>query len=154
MYTLRAERTAIMNELQEEMGSVKGGREFAGMREQHEQDVQAIGSRLRALQSYVETAEAELAVQEENSTRARAVLPAAARELATLALSFSENGQSEEAAALFAHSLAILESAFGSHQPELAAFKMEVQRIVDSGSAMTNRPTGLAADGGPDPYDA
>ena len=63
MYALRAERTSIMNELQEEMGSVKGGREFAEMREQHEQDVQAIGLRLRALQSYVETAEAELAVQ-------------------------------------------------------------------------------------------
>ena len=75
MYTLRAERTGIMSELQEEMGSVKGGREFAEMREQHEQDVQAIGLRLRALQSYVETAEAELAVQEENSTRARAVGP-------------------------------------------------------------------------------
>ena len=92
--------------------------------------------------------------QEENSTRARAVLPAAARELATLALSFSEGGQSEEAAALFAHSLAILEAAFGSQQPELAAFKMEVQRVVDSGSAATNRPTGNAADGGADPYDA
>ena len=60
-----------------------------------------------ALQSYVETAEAELAVQEENSTRARAVLPGAAREMATLALSFSEDGAPEEAAALFAPSLTV-----------------------------------------------
>jgi len=154
MYTLRAERTAIMSELQDEMGSVKGGREFGEMREQHEQDVQAIGLRLRALQSYVETAEAELAVQEENSTRARAVLPAAARELATLALGFSEGGASEEAAALFAHSLAILEAAFGSQQPELAAFKMEVQRVVDSGAATSRHQPSAAADGGADPYDA
>jgi len=153
MYSLRAERTGIMNELQEEMGSVKGGREFAEMREQHEQDVQAIGLRLRALQSYVETAEAELAVQEENSTRARAVLPGAAREMATLALSFSEDSQPEEAASLFAHSLTILEAAFGSQQPELAAFKMEVQRVVDSGNAAA--PSSAGAEGRPaDPYDA
>lgn len=153
MYSLRAERTTIMNELQEEMGSVKGGREFGDMREQHEQDVQAIGLRLRALQSYVETAEAELAVQEENSTRARAVLPGAAREMATLALSFSEDGAPEEAAALFAHSLTILEAAFGSQQPELAAFKMEVQRVVDSGAA-TAPPTGGEKAFSTDPYDA
>ena len=134
MYSLRAERTQIMGELQQEMGAVKGGREFAQQRQQHAEDVQAIGARLRSLQSYVETAEAELSQHEENSTKARAVLPGAARELATLALTFSEDGQQTEAAALFAHSLTILEAAFGSSQPELAAFKSEVQRVVDSGS--------------------
>ena len=134
MYSLRAERTAIMAELQNEMGSVKGGREFAQQRQQHAEDVQAIGARLRSLQSYVETAEAELSQHEENSTKARAVLPGAARELATLALTFSEDGQQGEAAALFAHSLTVLEAAFGSAQPELAAFKSEVQRVVDSGA--------------------
>ena len=99
MYSLRAERTAIMAELQNEMGSVEGGREFAQQRQQHAEDVQAIGARLRSLQSYVETAEAELSQHEENSTKARAVLPGAARELATLALTFSEDGQQGEAAA-------------------------------------------------------
>jgi hypothetical protein len=59
-YSLRAERQAIMQELQQEMGAVKGGREFAQQRQQHAEDVQAIGARLRSLQSYVETAEAEL----------------------------------------------------------------------------------------------
>ena len=59
----------------------------------------------------------------------------AARELATLALTFSEDGNQPEAAGLFAHSLTILEAAFGSAQPELAAFKSEVQRVVDSGAA-------------------
>merc|ERR1719181_2299286 len=104
-------------------------------RQQHAEDVQAIGARLRSLQSYVETAEAELSQHEENSTKARAVLPGAARELATLALTFSEDGNQAEAAGLFAHSLTILEAAFGSAQPELAAFKSEVQRVVDSGAA-------------------
>jgi len=154
MYTLRAERTAIMNQLQEQMGSVKGSREFAEMREQHEQDVEAIGLRLRALQSYVESAEADLAAQEENATRARAVLPAAARELAALALSFSEKGESEEAAALFAHSLAILEAAFGSKQPELAAFKMEVQRVVDSANNEANPQKHSLSEHDPSRYDA
>ena len=142
-----------MEELQQEMGSAKGGREFEEMRTSHEQDVQAIGMRLRALQSYVETAESELAVQEENCTRARAVLPAAARELATLALAFSEDGQPDEAAALFAHALTILESAFGSQQPELAAFKIEVQRVVESGHAAAAAKA-LTARGGNDSYDA
>ena len=100
------------------------------------------GARLRSLQSYVETAEAELSQHEENSTKARAVLPGAARELATLALTFSEDGQQGEAAGLFAHSLTILEAAFGSAQPELAAFKSEVQRVVDSGAAAQNGQTG------------
>jgi hypothetical protein len=140
MYSLRAERTAIMAELQSEMSSVKGGREFAQQRQQHAEDVQAIGMRLRSLQSYVETAEAELSLHEENSTKARAVLPGAARELATLALTFSEDGQQAEAAALFAHSLSILEAAFGATQPELASFKAEVQRVVDSG--VPAQPTG------------
>ena len=40
MYSLRAERTAIMAELQSEMSSVKGGREFAQQRQQHAEDVQ------------------------------------------------------------------------------------------------------------------
>lgn len=109
MYSLRAERGSIMEQLQSEMGAVKGGREFAQQRQQHSEDVQAIGARLRSLQSYVETAEAELSLHEESSTKARAVLPGAARELATLALTFSEDGQQAEAAALFAHSLTILE---------------------------------------------
>jgi hypothetical protein len=106
--------------------------------------VQAIGARLRSLQSYVETAEAELSQHEENSTKARAVLPGAARELATLALTFSEDGAQAEAASLFAHSLTILEAAFGSSQPELAAFKSEVQRVVDSGAATSPAPTKTA----------
>merc|ERR1719238_1438561 len=105
MYSLRAERQSIMQELQQEMGAVKGGREFAQQRQQHAEDVQAIGARLRSLQSYVETAESELSQHEENSTKARAVLPAAARELATLALAFSEENNQAEAAGLFAHSL-------------------------------------------------
>jgi len=145
MYSLRAERGTIMQELQQEMGAVKGGREFAQQRQQHAEDVQAIGARLRSLQSYVETAEAELSQHEENSTKARAVLPGAARELATLALTFSEDGNQGEAAGLFAHSLTILEAAFGSAQPELAAFKSEVQRVVDSGAASQNSRSG----GGP-----
>ena len=135
MYSLRAERQTIMSELQQETGAVKGYREFAQHRQQHAEDVQAIGARLRSLQSYVETAESELSQHEENSTKARAVLPGAARELATLALTFSEDGNQPEAAGLFAHSLTILEAAFGSAQPELAAFKSEVQRVVDSGAA-------------------
>ena len=147
MYSLRQERQAIMAELQQEMGSVKGGREFAQQRQQHAEDVQAIGARLRSLQSYVETAEAELSQHEENSTKARAVLPGAARELATLALTFSEDGQQGEAAGLFAHSLTILEAAFGSAQPELAAFKSEVQRVVDSGAAAQNGQTGQRSGG-------
>jgi len=142
MYSLRAERQAIMQELQQEMGAVKGGREFAQQRQQHAEDVQAIGARLRSLQSYVETAEAELSQHEENSTKARAVLPGAARELATLALTFSEDGNQAEAAGLFAHSLTILEAAFGSAQPELAAFKSEVQRVVDSGAATQGASNG------------
>jgi len=142
MYALRQERQAIMAELQQEMGTVKGGREFAQQRQQHAEDVQAIGARLRSLQSYVETAESELSQHEENSTKARAVLPGAARELATLALTFSEDGQQGEAAGLFAHSLTILEAAFGSAQPELAAFKSEVQRVVDSGAAAQNGQSG------------
>ena len=148
MYSLRAERTAIMNELQNEMGAVKGGREFAQQRQQHAEDVQAIGARLRSLQSYVETAEAELSQHEENSTKARAVLPGAARELATLALTFPEDGNPGEAAGLFAHSLTILEAAFGSAQPELAAFKSEVQRVVDSG-AQNAQNNGVTRLGGP-----
>jgi len=148
MYSLRAERQAIMQELQQEMGAVKGGREFAQQRQQHAEDVQAIGARLRSLQSYVETAEAELALHEENSTKARAVLPGAARELATLALTFSEDGNQAEAAGLFAHSLTILEAAFGSAQPELAAFKSEVQRVVDSGAATQGANGGANNRGG------
>jgi len=140
MYSLRAERTAIMAELQGEMGSVKGGREFAQQRQQHAEDVQAIGARLHSLQSYVETAEAELSQHEETSTKARAVLPAAARDLATLALTFSEDGSQAEAAPLFAHSLTILEAAFGSAQPELASFKSEVQRVVDSSGLSASTP--------------
>ena len=150
MYALRAERQNIMAELQQEMGAVKGGREFSQQRQQHAEDVQAIGARLRSLQSYVETAEAELSQHEENSTKARAVLPGAARELATLALTFSEDGQQGEAAGLFAHSLTILEAAFGSAQPELAAFKSEVQRVVDSG-AQNATGGGAAARGGGGP---
>ena len=148
MYSLRAERQSIMAELQNEMGAVKGGREFAQQRQQHAEDVQAIGARLRSLQSYVETAEAELSQHEENSTKARAVLPGAARELATLALTFSEDGNQGEAAGLFAHSLTILEAAFGSAQPELAAFKSEVQRVVDSG-AQNAQNNGVTRLGGP-----
>ena len=45
----------------------------------------------------------------QNTTKARAVLPGAARQLATLALTFSEDGNQAEAAGLFAHSLTILE---------------------------------------------
>ena len=37
MYSLRAERTTIMNELQEEMGSVKGGREVGAERSEPSQ---------------------------------------------------------------------------------------------------------------------
>ena len=103
-------------------------------------------ARLRSLQSYVETAEAELSQHEESSTKARAVLPGAARELATLALAFSEDGNQGEAAGLFAHSLTILEAAFGSAQPELAAFKSEVQRVVDSGAQ--NQQSGAQASRG------
>ncbi|KAL3913209.1 MAG: hypothetical protein SGPRY_008065 [Prymnesium sp.] len=150
MYSLRAERSAIMNQLQEEMGSLKGSREFAEMREQHEQDVLAISNRLRALQAYVESAEAELSSLELTSTRARAVLPAAARELASLSLSYSEGGEADQAAALFAHSLAILEAAFGSQQPEIAAFKSEVQQVVDSSSP--NKTSGAASDVVADEY--
>jgi chromosome segregation ATPase len=149
MYSLRAERQAIMADLQSEMGAVKGGREFAQQRQQHAEDVQAIGARLRSLQSYVETAESELSQHEENSTKARAVLPGAARELATLALTFSEEGEQGEAASLFAHSLTILEAAFGSAQPELAAFKSEVQRVVDSGGASNTSGTAANRGGGP-----
>ena len=47
----------------------------------------------------------------------------------------------------------ILEAAFGSQQPELAAFKMEVQRVVDSGAA-TAPPTGGEKAFSTDPYDA
>lgn len=148
MYALRQERQAIMQELQLEMGAVKGGREFAQERQQHAEDVQAIGARLRSLQSYVETAETELSQHEENSTKARAVLPGAARELATLALTFSEDGNQGDAAGLFAHSLTILEAAFGSAQPELAAFKQEVQRVVDSGGGAQGGGGGGRGGGG------
>ncbi len=62
------------------------------------------------------------------------MLPGAARELATLALTSSEDGSAADAATLFAHSLSILEAAFGSNQPELAAFKTEVHRVIESGA--------------------
>ena len=53
------------------MGALKGSAELSEMRELHEQDTEVIGARLKALQSEVELAEAELATHEETSTKAR-----------------------------------------------------------------------------------
>ena len=68
---LKAERAQISTDLQRAMGALKGSAELSEMRELHEQDTEVIGARLKALQSEVELAEAELATHEETSTKAR-----------------------------------------------------------------------------------
>lgn len=96
----------------------------------YEQDTEVLGSRLKALQSEVELAEAELATHEETSTKARVLLPGVARDLASLALGLLEQHQVTEAAAIFTHAVSTLEGAFGTSQPELEAFKQEVKKAV------------------------
>ncbi len=50
---LRAETAAVVEELNAAMGTMKGSRELAAMRLEHEQDTQALGARLKALQAEV-----------------------------------------------------------------------------------------------------
>ena len=101
----------------------------------HDEDVHVLGARLRALQSEVELAEAEIARHAVVATQGRAVLPAAARELATLALALLEQQRGADAAEVFTLALAVLEGAFGSAQPELEAFKAEGRRAVAEAAA-------------------
>ena len=146
---LRAETAAVVEELNAAMGTMKGSRELAAMRLEHEQDTQALGARLKALQAEVEAAEGEVAANEKRSVDAKAVMPSVSRQLATQALRFAEDAQQAEAAKLFALALSTLECAFGSSHPHLAAFKLEVQQAID-GAAGVGGPSianGVGVDG-------
>ena len=146
---LRAETAAVVEELNAAMGTMKGSRELAAMRLEHEQDTQALGARLKALQAEVEAAEGEVAANEKRSVDAKAVMPSVSRQLATQALRFAEDAQQAEAAKLFALALSTLECAFGSSHPHLAAFKVEVQQAID-GAAGVGGPSianGVGVDG-------
>ena len=142
------------------MSAVKGSSEFSSMRAQHEQDLAALTSRLRALQTEVEAGEAAVSAQASDRTIACAKLPAVARNLAALALSLTEAGQQDAAAATFTHALALLEGAFGPGQAEIVAFHKEVQAVVagSQGTGAVNKPTpqrgGRAPPKGLDDYDA
>lgn len=146
MNSLQAERSAIINELQQVMSAVQGSSEFAADRRLHAQDTEAVSSRLAALQAEVEAAEATVSAQAADMSKACTALPGVARDLGALALGFTEREMQADAAAVFTHALALLEGAFGSGQPEVAAFKAEVHRVVtsnptDEGDTKAQPPT-------------
>ena len=88
---LRAETAAVVEELNAAMGTMKGSRELAAMRLEHEQDTQALGARLKRCRRRWRRRRGEVAANEKRSVDAKAVMPSVSRQLATQALRFAED---------------------------------------------------------------
>lgn len=133
MAAIRAERDAASADMRRAFSQYKGGAELQAMQNKHSEDVDVLMARLRALQSEVELAEAEVARHDETSASARVLLPAVGRDLGALALRLCEQGRTQDAADAFCAAIGVLEGAFGSgaaSQPELHAFKLDVRKAV------------------------